>query len=77
MKETFKSVFFLPGNQNFRLWALGRSLFWFLWKRTVKKPLVIRLANGLKVRAYPDCVESSLAFYVRWPDRLEVEWLRQ
>ena len=26
--------------------------------------------------AYPECVESSLAFYVRWPDRSEIEWLR-
>jgi len=43
----------------------------------VKTPLVIQLANGMKMRAYPDCVESSLAFYVRWPDRLEIEWLRQ
>ena len=38
---------------------------------------MIRLANGMKLKAYPDCVESSLAFYVRWPDRLEIEWLRQ
>ena len=35
------------------------------------------LVSGMKLKAYPDCVESSLAFYVRWPDRLEVEWLRQ
>ena len=37
---------------------------------------MIRLANGMKLKAYPDCVESSLAFYVRWPDRPEIEWLR-
>ncbi len=37
---------------------------------------MVQLANGMKLRAYPDCVESSLAFYVRWPDRPEIEWLR-
>ena len=30
----------------------------------------------MKLKAYPSCVESSLAFYVRWPDRPEIEWLR-
>lgn len=42
----------------------------------MRKPLICRLANGMKIRAYPRCVESSAAMYVRWPDRPEVEWLR-
>ena len=38
---------------------------------------MVQLANGMKLRAYPGFVESSLAFYVRWPDRPEIEWLRR
>lgn len=76
LKEVFKSIFLLPGNKGSRFWALRRALFWHLWKRLVRKPLLIQLANGMYLRAYPECVESSLAFYVRWPDRSEIEWLR-
>ena len=67
----------MPGNRGSRLWAAWRALFWHVWKRIFRKPLVIQLVNGMKLKAYPDCVESSLAFYVRWPDRLEIDWLRQ
>ena len=76
MKEVVKSIFLLPGNKGSRFWALRRALFWHTWKRVVKKPLLIQLANRMYLRAYPECVESSLAFYVRWPDRFEIEWLR-
>jgi len=66
----------LPGNQGYRLWGLWRAVGWQIWKRTVGRPWIVRLANGMKINAYPDCVESSAAVYVRWPDRSEIEWLR-
>jgi FkbM family methyltransferase len=65
-----------PSNQGQRLRRLARGTAFQLRKRIVARPSTVRLFNGLRFRAYPDCHSSSLAVYVRLPYRREIGFLR-
>ena len=49
---------------------------WQGWKRVVRKPLDLKLCNGIRFRAYPDCTCSSSAVYFRMPNGRHLEFLR-
>lgn len=53
-----------------------RGVGWQVWKRTVRRPRTIELANGMLFRAHPDCVISSALHYAAWPEFHELQWLR-
>ena len=48
---------------------------WQGWKRIVRKPLDLKLSNGVRFRAYPDCTSSSAAVYYRIPNSRHIEFL--
>ena len=51
-------------------------LGWQFWKRVVRRPIVIKLFNGLQFRAYPDCDVSSGVLYARIPDSRDILFMR-
>ncbi len=58
-----RSVWNNPGNRDKRVRKLFAALRWQIYKRVVKRPKLITLANGARFRAYPDCVISSALQY--------------
>lgn len=64
-------------NQNERMQRLVKSIGWQLWKRTIAKPLIVRLFNGYRFIAYPNCTSSSHTIYTRIPNYSEITILRQ
>jgi FkbM family methyltransferase len=70
------SIWREPSNRGQR----GKRLFfffaWQLWKRTVRRPVFVRLFNGLRFRAYPDCDVSSGVIYSKIPDSRDILFLR-
>lgn len=63
-----RSVWLDESNRDQRLQRVLVAAGWQSWKRLVKKPLKIRLFNGLRFQAYPDCGCSSSALYSRIPN---------
>jgi FkbM family methyltransferase len=57
-----------PLNRRKRAEALGRFVGWQVWKRVVRRPLTVRLWDGLRLRAYPDSTAASLVIYTRLPE---------
>ena len=48
---------------------------WQAWERTVKRPWVITLVPGRKIRCYPHCAVSSGTLYYRLPERSSMRFL--
>lgn len=71
-----RSVWHNPGNRGHRLRHAFAAVAWQIRKRVWGKPRVLRLANGLRFRAHPDCVVSSALIYSRWPEYAELQFLR-
>lgn len=72
-----KSVWNNPGNRDKRVQKLFAALRWQIYKRVVKRPEVITLANGARFRAYRDCVISSALQYADWPEYEELHFCRR
>src|SRR5688500_10980531 len=72
----FRSVWANPGNRGQRLTRSLAALGWQIQKRTVRKPRLIRLRNGVLFHAHPDCVVSSALIYSDWPEYPELMYLR-
>src|SRR5690242_1881371 len=71
-----RAVWCNPGNRHCRIRKLMAAVGWQLYKRTLRQPRIIRLANGVKFRAYPDCVISSALHYADWPEFAELQFCR-
>jgi FkbM family methyltransferase len=52
-------------------------VLWQLYKRIVKKPLIINLFNNARFIARPDCTVSSSIMYTKIPDYDEIMFLRK
>ncbi len=63
-------------NRKQRVRRLFLFLGWQFWKRVVKTTIVVKLFNGLRFRAYPDCQASSGVMYTRVPDSRDILFLR-
>jgi FkbM family methyltransferase len=63
-------------NRNERALRLLRFLGWQVWKRSICKPVRVRLFNGQRFCAYPNDDISSAAIYFRIPDYREISFLR-
>lgn len=72
-----QSVLANPGNQRKKLRKSLAAVGWQAWKRIVRRPKVITLANGTRFRAYPDCVISSALHYADWPEYHELQFCRR
>jgi FkbM family methyltransferase len=64
-------------NRGQRTRRLGVFLGWQLWKRVVRKPIMVTLFNGKRFRAYPDCPVSSGVLYTRIPNSRNILFLRE
>ena len=65
------------GNRGRLLRQFARGLEWQLYKNLIRKPRTLTLPNGVKFRAYPDCVISSALHYARWPEYAELQFCRR
>src|SRR5213083_1969333 len=72
-----RSVWNNPGNRDKRVGKLFAALHWQIYKRVIKRPKIITLANGARFRAYPDCVISSALHYADWPEYEELHFCRR
>lgn len=77
LKIVTKSILGNPGNKGKRIRKLRSALRWQVHKRTRRTPRVLRLANGARFKAYPDCVVSSGLIYADWPEYHEFHFLRR
>lgn len=70
-----------------RLWRIGPSskranrfsayFAWQVWKRLIGKPYLVKLYNGKRFLAYPDCTVSSSIIYFQIPEFDEIMFLRR
>ena len=72
-----KSIWNNPGNRGQRLRKTFDAVGWQLYKRLVRRPKTVTLANGVRFRAYPDCVISSALHYADWPEFHELQFCRR
>lgn len=72
-----RSVWSNPGNAGRRLRRSCAAVGWQLRKRLIGRPRLLRLANGVRFCAYPDCVVSSALIYADWPEFMELMFLRR
>jgi FkbM family methyltransferase len=66
-----------PGNQGRICQRMLNAIRWQVWKRLVRRPRSIELANGRRFIANPDCVISSALIYADWPEFHELQFLRK
>ena len=71
------SIWNEESNRGQRIKRLFLFFRWQIWKRVVKKTVVVELFNGLKFRAYPDCQASAAVMYTRIPDSRDILFLRE
>ena len=72
---TCRRIWRHPENRGRRLRTIGLYFVWQAWERTVKRPWVITLAPGRKIRCYPHCAVSSGTLYYRLPERSSMRFL--
>ncbi len=80
MKKIFKIIKFIlsePSNKNEKVKRLFYALGWQLWKRIVKKPVVIELDNGSKYIAYHNTPMGSFPIYAKIYDSEKILFLRK
>ena len=71
-----RSIWHDDSNRDQRLRRLSLFVGWQLWKRVVRAPIIIKLFNGLRFIAYPDCVVSAGLIYSHIPDYREISFIR-
>ncbi len=77
IKLVARSIFSNPGNKGQKLTRLCRAFLWQGWKRTFSRTIRIKLSNGRRFVAHPDCVVSSALIYTAWPEYHELQFLRR
>jgi FkbM family methyltransferase len=77
IKLITKSIWNNPGNRGKRLQKTFQAVAWQLQKRTLRAPRLLKLQNGSRFKAYPDCVISSALIYADWPEYEELTFLRR
>jgi FkbM family methyltransferase len=63
-------------NRGQRVKRLFLFVGWQFWKRIIRTPIVVKLFNGIRFRAYPDSQASSAVMYTRIPDSRDILYLR-
>jgi len=70
------SIWHEESNRQQRFKRLLLLCGWQFWKRVIRAPIGVKLFNGLRFRAYPDCQASSAVMYARIPDSRDILYLR-
>jgi FkbM family methyltransferase len=71
------SIWHNPGNRGRRLRKGLAAVAWQWHKRASGSVRTVRLVNGMRFNAYPDCVVSSSLIYADWPQHNELMLLRR
>lgn len=71
-----RSIWGNPGNSGKRLRKSPGAVAWQFQKRAVGSARSLRLPNGMRFKAYPDCVVSSSLIYSDWPEYAELSFIR-
>jgi FkbM family methyltransferase len=67
-----------PANKGRRFSALGKTVAWQAYKRTVGMPFSLSVYDGLKFRCYPDSTEPGrFLYYGGLPDFEEMQFMRR
>jgi FkbM family methyltransferase len=64
-------------NRRERIRRLLAFVGWQIWKRTVRRPIIVALFNGKQFEAYPDCPVSSGVLYTRIPNSRNILFVRK
>jgi protein-L-isoaspartate O-methyltransferase len=75
-KPITQSVWDNPGNRGKRIRKSLAAVGWQLQKRLLGTPRLLTLPNGVRFKAYPDCVVSSALVYSDWPEYHEMMFAR-
>ena len=78
--KIFKVLNFIinePSNKGQRLKRILYAIGWQIWKRTIKKPLIIDLDNGMKYIAFTNTPMGSFPVYARVYDSKNILFLRR
>lgn len=57
-----------PSNQGHGIRWVARYVGWQLWKRLARRPRLVELINGIRVKAYPDSRGAGLVIYTGLPE---------
>jgi FkbM family methyltransferase len=76
LKLVTQSVWDNPGNRGKRIRKSLAAVGWQLQKRLLGTPRLLTLPNGVRFKAYPDCVVSSALIYSDWPEYHELMFAR-
>lgn len=77
LRQIAHSVWLNPGNRHALLRRSLTAVAWQLYKRTIRKPRIITLANQARMFAYCDSVVSSSLIYAEWPEYHELQFIRK
>jgi FkbM family methyltransferase len=75
--RTVRRILRDKSNQGRRCRRVLASVGWQIWKRTIHKPLKVKLLNGYRFVAYRDCDSSSKVMYFYISDHREITLLRE
>ena len=76
MLKVLRFIFTEPSNRGERIKRLIYAVFWQIWKRTFKIPLVLKLDNGARYIAYPDEISCSFPIYAKIYESKYILFLR-
>ncbi len=71
-----RSIWSEPSNRDERGKRILMFVGWQLWKRVVKRPLIVEMDNGFRFIAYPDSDVAAGFLYYRVPGCRDIEFLR-
>jgi len=63
--QVIKFILNEPSNGGEKVKRLFLGIGWQIWKRVVKKPVVIKLDNGTNYICFPDTVMGSFPIYAK------------
>jgi FkbM family methyltransferase len=75
-KLVAQSIWENPGNEGKRIRKSLAAVGWQLQKRLLGSTRQLTLPNGVRFKAYPDCVVSSALIYSDWPEYHELMFAR-
>lgn len=65
-----------PSNKGERLKRLFYGVNWQIWKRTIKKPIILTLDNGAYFISFPKVVMCSFPIYTKIYDSRNIQFVR-
>jgi FkbM family methyltransferase len=77
LNQIVGSIWRDESNRQQRLRRVAHFVGWQVWKRSIRTPITLRLPNGFRFVAYPDCGVSAGFIYRNIPDYRDISFLRR